>query len=440
MKSRDQHIHFFEPSGCLSEKAFFSYLNHELSEADMHAIEAHLSECLFCSDAMEGYEKQSGKINLSTEFSGIRKELNDRLNNLSISGFKKKNNKRYLIYAASIAASITVLFTGYYLIKILPTADKKSDLAYQVPPAKENAPIINNPSDKDTKTTADGLPIQADEKNIENEQTVADDQTEISGKKYESDQTKGLAENKDKWIDKDGDLLNPKNITTKESEFKVVVATGSKAVVSQNGAAVNSLEEDKKDVAGDISVTTSYFSNQKEEMNKKTENVVTESMLDKVSKGNPVTMEEPIVVMDQEKVTSVNAEQQIIGGNSIEFRGAKRSSTINEAISAYDSAKYDEALLRFDYLLSQNKSNYAALYYEAMCQYYKGDKEAALLQLEKLLKKKNNPFFELAMWQKAQIVSENNDKKQAVDIYREIIKNNGSMKERALKKVDELEK
>ena len=31
MKSSEKHIHLFGPSGCVSENAFFVYLNHELN-------------------------------------------------------------------------------------------------------------------------------------------------------------------------------------------------------------------------------------------------------------------------------------------------------------------------------------------------------------------------------------------------------------------------
>ena len=67
------------------------------------------------------------------------------------------------------------------------------------------------------------------------------------------------------------------------------------------------------------------------------------------------------------------------------------------------------------------------------------EKRQCTVQLNRLIEKKNNPFYELGIWQKA-LIAEETIKKQAAEIYREIIKNNGSMKKKAIKKVDELEK
>ncbi|HEU4719152.1 MAG TPA: zf-HC2 domain-containing protein [Bacteroidia bacterium] len=42
---------------CLNREKMFAYIDGQLSPADMHEVEAHLLDCPFCSDALEGLEK-----------------------------------------------------------------------------------------------------------------------------------------------------------------------------------------------------------------------------------------------------------------------------------------------------------------------------------------------------------------------------------------------
>ena len=150
--------------------------------------------------------------------------------------------------------------------------------------------------------------------------------------------------------------------------------------------------------------------------------------------------EESVKASNKRRPNRATQNAPATSGYASDLRSAKETPNLNDAISDYNAGNYSKALTEFEYLLTQDKNNYAALYYSAICQYKNGQKEAAINQLDKLIKKKNNPFYEMAMWQKAQIAEESADKKQAVEIYREIIKINGSMKQNAIKKADELDK
>lgn len=88
MKSTEKHIHLFGASGCINESSFFSYLNYELTPPEMHAIENHLTECLFCSDAMEGYEKPPDKAKVQNDFAAIKSEFKTKQQNSE--EFKKR--------------------------------------------------------------------------------------------------------------------------------------------------------------------------------------------------------------------------------------------------------------------------------------------------------------------------------------------------------------
>jgi tetratricopeptide (TPR) repeat protein len=432
MKSKDKHNHLFEPSGCISQSAFFSYLKHELTTREMHAIESHISECLFCSNAMEGYEKQSDKDKLFVQFSFIKDEVNNHLNNFSESASKKKDNKRYPILAWSIAASFTVIIIGYFLINRLTVNDKKMDLAINTPITKELALVDKALSETKTKNASEEKAIGNNDQSLQLEQTIA------SGNKPDADKVYRFYNNGKAQVESGGEVVAITNTIDKDSDFKSVVSTENKASEDRNGLIAIDMLKDQK-VSGKISDITTTI-NQKDDSKKENAPVAAQTVTDEWLSGKNPANEEVVVISKKEKLNAKAKNEQLTAGYAGDHRGATKPATLKEAILYYDSGNYEKALIQFQNLLIQDKNNFAAIYYYALCKYKNGNKQDALAKLDTLIKKKNNPFYEMALWQKAQIIEEMNDKKQSVEIYREIIKNGGSMKNNAVKKINELEK
>lgn len=62
--SKEQLKHIFEPSACLTPKQMKGYVSGKMVHEEAHAVEVHLLSCPFCSDAIEGLQKEqkSGSI------------------------------------------------------------------------------------------------------------------------------------------------------------------------------------------------------------------------------------------------------------------------------------------------------------------------------------------------------------------------------------------
>jgi tetratricopeptide (TPR) repeat protein len=438
MKSPDKHIHLFDPSGCINESAFFGYLNHELNSLDMNAIEGHLSECLLCSDAMDGYEQQVDKAKIQKNLLALKNEFLLKHNK------QKKDNKRYLIFAVSIAASFVLIISGYYLFQILPMNSKQQELALISPVHKNDIPEVQNslgPKSENVQEEKSGSKYIIADRSMDKGDINAVSQSELqqkSDKVTKSEREFKFYDNRDGWFETDGDGVTTTKATGKSAEEKSVMNAGTSVSLGlsrENGLVVT---EDAEQ-SGKISDVTIAI-DQKDELKKESVPIETTTIVDKVLSDNSLRGEEKVVSGKKNRsVLNEENEKQPVAAAGGVMRSVLTPS-LNSAMALYNTENYEEALPQFEYLVEHEKSNYAAMYYLAMCQYYKGEKDSALIHLDKLVKKKNNPFYELGMWQKAQIVEESNDKKQALDIYKEIIKNNGSMKSKAGQKVDELEK
>ena len=80
------------------------------------------------------------------------------------------------------------------------------------------------------------------------------------------------------------------------------------------------------------------------------------------------------------------------------------------------------------------------MYYLAMAYYNDGQKDVATTWFDKLLKKKTNPYYDLALWQNALIFTENNQTEDARRLLNEIIDRGGTLKNNALQRINEIEK
>ncbi len=434
MKSTDKHIHLFDPSGCINEGAFFSYLNQALNPSDMHAIENHLSECIFCSDALEGYEMQADKTKVQVDLLTIKKEFFLKLNGQQ--AFIKKDNKRYLVLAVSIAASFFLIISGYYIFQLLPTNLKQSDLALQMPVQKNDIPEVQNhlvPKSENNQEEKSGSKDKGDINTVSQSEFKPEFE-----KNTKSAQDNKYFQNREGWLQTDGDGITTTKASGKSAEYITPVSGETIKTMEQTGGKAVVVTEDAEYLGKIDDITMAL--DQRNELKKETGPVEAKAKMDEVVSVNNVLAEEKIVSGKKEKQADRNKNEKpgvtVTGG----VMRSALTPTLNSAMADYNSGNYSQAMPQFEYLLTQDKNNYAASYYLAICLYNKGAKDSALIQLEKLIRKKNNPFYEMALWQKAQIIEESNDKKQAAEIYREIIKNNGSMKTRAIKKVDELEK
>ncbi|MCK9611277.1 MAG: tetratricopeptide repeat protein [Bacteroidales bacterium] len=405
MKTLDKHNDIFNSSGCITQEAFVKYLNNGLPEPEKYLFEQHLAVCLLCSEALEGFEKAPDKTAVYNEISEAMLELNKKLFLKQTLNVKKSGLKRTLIATSAIAASI-LLITGLYFLFNIQTKDIKQEMAIvqekemSKSPASEkyNEEILSDiaSEQKNRQETQESLKYETYQRSVTKILTDIDydnnNDIENSGEKVEEKSTGIYAGLLD-----DGVVFGANDVD------KVQVDTSTNLVPGQAVAVVT-----EEEIAGDVAIgkaLTKKTSQEKSIVLSKAE----------TSKNDDVTTDE----------TVSRTEDQ---------------SGITPALSLYDNYRYKEAIPKFKEVIRGNKIDYQAIYFLGMSYYYEGKKDSALIYFDQLLKKKIHTYYEQALWQKAIILEEKNEKEQAKELFNEIIKRGGSLKIDAKLKMDELNK
>ncbi|MFI5151393.1 MAG: zf-HC2 domain-containing protein [Bacteroidia bacterium] len=156
----------FDPqTACLTEQAMFEYIDGNLTPSECHAVEKHLLDCAFCSEAMEGLELVKDR----TKVSGFL---------IPVTPVKEEDNviKGRIIplnfNARLAAAAIIVLLIGsFMMLRYFLPENKKPDMAQEMDkklPAKEttvnesNTTVSSAPEDETFYRNFEPYPVSAD--------------------------------------------------------------------------------------------------------------------------------------------------------------------------------------------------------------------------------------------------------------------------------------
>ncbi len=422
MNPRNKQNRIFGPSGCISEEGLSLYLKNELTEKEKNFLEQHVAGCLLCNEALEGYELFEGNDKVFAGLNSIQNDLRSTYANSSAKNLKKSGNKRTLITTISIAASIFLIFTGFYFINILTKIDKQ-DLSYRTPLPQDKTiseekvapPLpedVARESAKDIEDKGRANKITATKKTEGTKDILQNSEQDIPEQTIVFGATSGERTDYDR--SGYGEEVNQINTETKQDLYDGVIDKGilggaNKPAASQTGS-VN-LKGTEQEFA------PSYDQNADDE-------------------GTAGA-----IVLQKESQKAKKESGKNAKAASITTASRAENKPSNEpALSYYNSAQYKDAIIEFEKSVDKNNNDYQAIYYLAMSYYNDGQKDAAIQYLDKILKKKSNPFYDLALWQKALILTEKNQAGEARTLLDEIVKRGGTLKNNAIQKIDELDK
>src|SRR6185436_15870470 len=120
-------INIFSETGCIQHEVLWKYRQGTLTASQKHAVEAHLTDCELCSDAL------AGMMILETDemMGGLRKSVRNISSPKKIIRF---NDYRILTAAAAV---IAVVFVFAYVINSSEKSDKKEIAQLTTPPAPQ---------------------------------------------------------------------------------------------------------------------------------------------------------------------------------------------------------------------------------------------------------------------------------------------------------------
>jgi tetratricopeptide (TPR) repeat protein len=421
MKPRKEHNRIIGPSGCISKEGLSLYLRNELAEKEKNIFEQHVSGCLLCHEALEGYEKNANGDKFIMGIGSIQYDLKSRFTKNANKSLKKSGGKRTLITTISIAASFLLIFTGYYLI-IIQTKSVKKEISLNAPKPEEKTI-----SDKQTTVEIPEDVSKETKKDIAEEVATEQKMTEQTGK--------GESQNNEQDIFKAPVTIAVSGENKDADQSGIVFgATGAKAEGKQD--AYNGFLGDGIMLGGGQPVQGQGDSISFRGIQQEPVLAMDQSAVDEVTVEKNISLEEM-------KPNKTNKKEAGKTKNVSTVTAANRSEnkqTLTNALSYYNSAQYETAIPEFEKSVGENNNDYQALYYLAMSYYNNGQKDAAITYLDKLLKKKNNPFYDLALWQKATILVEKKQTGAAHELFDEIVKRGGTLKDNAIEKINELDK
>ncbi|MBX7243646.1 MAG: hypothetical protein K1X92_18040 [Bacteroidia bacterium] len=347
--------HLHNVSACISREDLIRYLNGQTDKKETRRIELHISECMLCGDAVEGFQKKGNFARLPSEFEGLEKEILKKY-------AAPKSGIFPLWQKFSIAASILVLFGfSLYIINLqFKKTEKGTDSIVQNEVPAEPKVTEETPSESPKEET----PVLADnQKPLENQQLPKGDSKKetspapVSPPDIETTKTQeavalyGETESKitDKYHDKPKDAKKESLTVMEDTRLKENAVNGmekptappvpEKAVSTSRPAAnmpsapvvtPGNYYEKEKDEAEDIQIADVVVSSKKNRAEKKSMPSKTESYsLDKQTES-----------LEDVKATEFSLYQQ--GINEKKNKNYQKAIELLSSVPYYDT-KYEDA-------------------------------------------------------------------------------------------------
>ena len=369
---------FISNINCLSPEQMKLYLQNVLSPAEKRAVENHLLECEFCSDAMEGL-KQLAVDNYQYEVDILNRQIKRRV---------KYNSRKNILYSPwkliAVAASVLflVLLTGIYFDWFLHTrfenvAKNIQDLSSKV----SNLALLKKEEKKDTITIIK-------EKNNDNVYSSTATATD------------------------DISPLNEGTATTVDSAI-----AKEETMTVNNGETKNNAHQNLKD----------------EENNTSEKNIAMADLENKTSKMK--MMSSPSSSIPSANYNNNNSENQ----TDKKITTIKNPEE-NEGLKQYNAKNYTKAIASLNNVVTKEPTNYQAKYYLGMSYMQAGKYIEAIKQFDAIMVNNNSDWYDDARYQKALSHLKIDDMATAKNLLEQIVSENGKYKSDAQQQLDELNK
>jgi tetratricopeptide (TPR) repeat protein len=211
--------------------------------------------------------------------------------------------------------------------------------------------------------------------------------------------------------------LSNKTVTLQESPSEVVVAANQEDLVSKKPA----LKDETQPQAAAPAVAGASKA------------------------AETAALEEQKVVAAQNRskaFSETNAKKESVEAMSdamvVSESKSKPSVSVDNAMKEFNSGNYKKASEQFDVLLKNQPENAEALYFGGISDYINGNTKKSEKNFDKLLSGSKG-YVEGSKWYKANILLKKGKKEEAKKLLQDLSQTNGSYKERAVKKLAEVQ-
>jgi len=172
----DRLKNIFTQSDCPDKQLLFDYLAGKLDPSKEHAVEEHLVDCAFCSEAIEAYREEGELTEISNQLSDIEGRILRGETGKKTVGF---SSQEYFKYAALLAL-VLLSMTGLYF---LLSENKDKNLVMEAPVSKR-APTMQKSEDRLNRAPEPAKAVKQDGRSVKTKDQISENlpQRELSDK------------------------------------------------------------------------------------------------------------------------------------------------------------------------------------------------------------------------------------------------------------------
>jgi tetratricopeptide (TPR) repeat protein len=386
------------PNGMISEEAMLAYLQNSLSAEEMQQFEKLLKDDPFAQEALEGLQAAQNVPSVTKSIATVKKNVREK------TGAKEGkviqlhwSNYAWAAVVFGLLIGIGFLMVNYMGNKtdaIAQNTEKTLDAETKLLEGKEEAPRFES-------ATADSMPIE--------QQTVT----------VTTDSVSYRVTNAEALTGKD----NSGTFSTKVQEdvlSKPIAATGAAKQEEQKATAPVVAQNNQ---AGVKSVPAKNAAVGNEEASLK--------------EGESKNLE-TVVVSSYKKEAKKDKNAGTAAASDANAAAKNNEADVTEAMKNFNAGDYEKSGQQFSTVLKKEPNNADALYFGGISDYINNTNAKGEKNFDKLLKS-GSRYAEGSKWYKANILIQKGKTTEAKKLLNDLANSNSSYKERAVKKLAEME-
>lgn len=407
------------PQGNIGEEAMLAYLRGELTDEEKQQFEKLLKEDPFAQEALEGLQNIPAQEDISHSFHTIKKKVREKSSGKEAKGVQL----RWPIYAWAASVFGLLIGIGFLMInyidmkspEIAQNTQNKKDTEVSIVQGKTEEPtLIAAPS----ADSLNGNTATTEESGSGEVGTTADipSANKMNDQKEKSEQ---FALKKPEPVK----ALPPVTVgeNNAENANQAPVIANSALSANNNNAGMTSLPATGAVTRGE-EVDKDFLEKKAAEIKEVAANKASSKKEEKAARAKTKSNGTAATLSDLKAASEENT----------------RRVSIDDAMQSFNAGDYKKSSGQFDEVLKKDPNNTDALYFGGISDYIEGNTTKSEKNFDKLLKG-GTRYVEGSKWYKANILLQKDKKTEAKKLLQDLAGTNSSYKERAVKKLAEMD-
>lgn len=419
----------FLKDGVISEQAMIAYLNNTLSPEEKQQFEKLLAEDPFAQDALEGLQAAQNKAAVSASIANVRTKVRER------SGMQEKKmiSIHWTNYAWAAAVFGLLIGIGFLMVNYMGKTTN-TGIAENKPAASETEASKQLFEQKATETQIqpEGGVIGTDSAITNITQGTYTVTVSDANGTTAPEAEKALKDREDLAVSPQGQqgfVANKSKVPVQDtSRFLFSPPVMNSTITANNSGGTSP--------AAPANGTTTYaWTTDKTvtaaEESKNAERVVTTGTKMEADAGLKKNFKAKVPDYKEEAKKADDLDEAAGTGRN------EGEVTIDDAMTSFNKGDYKKSAEQFDAVLKKQPENPDALYFGGISDYINGKNAKSEKSFDKLLKD-GKRYLDGSKWYKANILLKKGKTEEAKKLLQELANSNGSYKERAVKKIEEV--